>query len=153
MRGEAVKISTKGRYGTRALMEMARRYGEGPLLLKDISEKQDISLQYLEHLISPLVKAGIVKTTRGFKGGVWLARPPADIKLSETLRILEGDNFPVECVSNPGACDRSRTCAARDIWDEMKQAMYGVLESTTFEDLVKRQEIKDRQSKCENYEV
>ena len=148
-----MKLSTKGRYGTRALLEMALHYGEGPLLLKDISEKQEISLQYLEHLISPLVKAGIVKTTRGFKGGVWLARPPAEIKLSETTRILEGDIAPVECINNPETCTRSHTCATRDVWDEMKQAMYGVLESTTLEDLVKRQEIKDRQPRCENYEI
>jgi Rrf2 family protein len=148
-----MKLSTKGRYGTRALLEMAIHYGEGPLLLKDISEKQEISLQYLEHLISPLVKAGIVKTTRGFKGGVWLARPPAEINLSETTRILEGDIAPVECINNPETCTRSHTCAARDVWYEMKQAMYRVLESTTLEDLVKRQAIKDRQPECENYEI
>ncbi len=148
-----MKLSTKGRYGTRALYEMARRYGQGPLLLKDISEKQEISLQYLEHIISPLVKAGIVKTTRGFKGGVWLARPPSEIKMSETTRILEGDITPAECIDHPDTCTRSRTCATRDIWDEMKQAMYAVLESTTLEDLVKRQEIKDRLPQSENYEI
>ena len=148
-----MKLSTKGRYGTRALLEMARHYGEGPILLKDISEKQEISLQYLEHLISPLVKAGIVKTTRGFKGGVWLARPPSEIRLSETMRILEGDIAPVECINNPASCTRSHTCATRDVWDEMKQAMYQVLESTTLKDLVKRQELKDKSAECENYEI
>ncbi len=148
-----MKLSTKGRYGTRALMEMAIHYGEGPMLLKDISEKQEISLQYLEHIISPLVKAGIVKTTRGFKGGVWLALPPSEIKLSDTTRILEGDLSPVECVNDPGSCKRSRECAPRDIWDEMTQAMYRVLESTTLQDLVKRQDIKDRQHQCETYEI
>jgi Rrf2 family protein len=148
-----MKLSTKGRYGTRALLEMAHHYGEGPLLLKDIAERQQISLRYLEHLIGPLVGAGIVKTTRGFKGGVWLARPPAEIKLSETMKLLEGDITPVECINNPGVCTRSRTCATRDVWDEMKQAMYGVLESTTLEDLVERQELKDRQPQGGNYEI
>ena len=148
-----MKLSTKGRYGTRALLEMARHYGEGPLLLKDIAERQQISLQYLEHLIGPLVGAGIVKTTRGFKGGVWLARSPAEIKLSETMKLLEGDITPVECINNPGACSRSRMCATRDVWDEMKQAMYGVLEATTLEDLVKRQEVKEKQLQSENYEI
>ena len=148
-----MKLSTKGRYGTRALLEMARHYGEGPMLLKDIAERQQISLQYLEHLIGPLVSAGLVKTTRGFKGGVWLARPPAEIKLSETMQILEGDITPVECINNPGACTRSRTCATRDVWDEMKQAMYGVLDSTTLEDLVKRQEVKERTPQFGNYEI
>lgn len=148
-----MKLSTKGRYGTRALLEMARHYGEGPLLLKDIAERQQISLQYLEHLIGPLVGAGLVKTTRGFKGGVWLARPPAEIKLSEAMQLLEGDITPVECINNPSVCTRSRMCATRDVWDEMKQAMYGVLASTTLEDLVKRQEVKENQSQSENYEI
>ena len=148
-----MKLSTKGRYGTRALLEMARHYGEGPMLLKDIAGRQQISLQYLEHLIGPLVGAGLVKTTRGFKGGVWLARPPADIKLSEAMQILEGDMTPVECLNNPGACTRSRTCATRDVWDEMKQAMYGVLESTTLDDLVKRQEVKEHPPQFGSYEI
>jgi Rrf2 family protein len=148
-----MKLSTKGRYGTRALLEMARHYGEGPMLLKDIAERQQISLQYLEHLIGPLVGAGLVKTTRGFKGGVWLARSPAEIKLSETMQILEGDITPVECINNPDACTRSQTCATRDVWDEMKQAMYGVLDSTTLEDLVKRQEVKERTPQFGNYEI
>jgi Rrf2 family protein len=148
-----MKLSTKGRYGTRALLEMALHYGEGPLLLKDIAERQQISLRYLEHLIGPLVGAGIVKTTRGFKGGVWLARPPSEIKLSETMQLLEGDITPVECINNPGACTRSLTCATRDVWDEMKQAIYSVLESTTLEDLVKRQEVKDHQPQGGNYEI
>ena len=148
-----MKLSTKGRYGTRALLEMARHYGEGPMLLKDIAERQQISLQYLEHLIGPLVGAGLVKTTRGFKGGVWLARPPSEIKLSETMQILEGNITPVECINNPGACTRSRTCATRDVWDEMKRAMYGVLDSTTLEDLVKRQEVKERTPQFGNYEI
>ena len=148
-----MKLSTKGRYGTRALLEMARHYGEGPMLLKDIAERQQISLQYLEHLIGPLVGAGLVKTTRGFKGGVWLARPPSEIKLSETMQILEGNITPVECINNPGTCTRSRTCATRDVWDEMKRAMYGVLDSTTLEDLVKRQEVKERTPQFGNYEI
>ncbi|MGA3094400.1 MAG: Rrf2 family transcriptional regulator [Dehalococcoidales bacterium] len=148
-----MKLSTKGRYGTRALLEMARHYGEGPMLLKDIAERQQISLQYLEHLIGPLVGAGLVKTTRGFKGGVWLARPPADIKLSEMMQLLEGDITLVECLNNPGTCTRSRTCATRDVWDEMKRAMYGVLDSTTLEDLVKRQEVKERTPQFGNYEI
>jgi Rrf2 family protein len=100
-----------------------------------------------------LVGAGIVKTTRGFKGGVWLARPPAEIKLSETMQLLEGDITPVECINNPGACTRSRTCATRDVWDEMKQAMYSVLDATTLEDLVKRQEVKEHQPQGGSYEI
>ncbi len=138
-----MKLSTKGRYGTRALLEMARHYGEGPLLLKDISKRQQVSLQYLEHIVNSLVAAGLVKSTRGVKGGVWLARPPAEIKLSEAIHILEGDTSPTKCIEDPETCKRSCTCATRDVWSEIKTAIDGVLDSITLKDLVERQKIKE----------
>ena len=141
-----MKLSTKGRYGTRALLEMSKHYGEGPLLLKDISRNQQISLQYLEHIIASLVSAGLVKSSRGVKGGVWLARPPADIKLSEAIHILEGETNPVECIQNPDTCNRSCTCATRDVWTEMKTTIDKFLDSVTLKDLVDRQQEKDAPS-------
>jgi len=140
--GGAMKLSTRGRYGTRALLELALHQGEGPVLLKDISQRQQISLQYLEHLITPLIAAGIVLSTRGPRGGVSLAKPPEEIRLSEVIQLLEGSIAPVECINNPGVCSRSELCATRDIWGEMKKAMNGVLESTTLQDLVERQRRK-----------
>jgi len=137
-----MKLSTRGRYGTRALLELALHQGEGPVLLKDISQRQQISLQYLEHLITPLIAAGIVLSTRGPRGGVSLAKPPEEIRLSEVIQLLEGSIAPVECINNPGVCSRSELCATRDIWGEMKKAMNGVLESTTLQDLVERQRRK-----------
>ena len=137
-----MKLSTRGKYGTRALLDLALCQGARPVLLKDIAQRQQISLQYLEHLMSPLIAGGIVRSIRGAGGGVWLARPAAEIKLSEVIQILEGSTAPAECVNNPGVCARSESCATRDIWDEMKKAIDGVLEATTLQDLVERQKKK-----------
>jgi Rrf2 family protein len=137
-----MKLSTKARYGTRALLDLALHSGEGTVLLKDIARRQEISLPYLEHLISPLVAAGIIKSTRGARGGVLLLKTPAEIKLSEVLELLEGSIAPVDCINNPKICPRSEFCVTRDVWSEMKKVMNGVLESTTLQDLVERQRQK-----------
>ena len=137
-----MKLSTKGRYGTRALLELALHYSEGPIPLKDIARTQQISLQYLEHIVAPLVTSGIMRSTPGVRGGVWLAKPPQEIKLSEVIGLLEGSIAPVECVNDPKYCSRSDLCVTRDIWSELKNVMNGVLESTTLQDLVERQKRK-----------
>jgi len=139
-----MKLSTKGRYGTRALLDLALHQGEGLILLKDIARRQEVSLQYLEHLITPLIVAGLVKSTRGARGGVLLVKPPSEIKLSEVVQLLEGSIAPTDCVNNPDTCHRSGFCATRDIWIDMKKAMIQVLDSTTLQDLVERQKRKDR---------
>jgi Rrf2 family cysteine metabolism transcriptional repressor len=141
---ESMKLSTRGRYGTRALLELALHQGEGPVLLKNIARSQQISVQYLEHLITPLIAGGIVRSTRGARGGVSLTRPPEQIKLSEVVQLLEGSTAPVECVSNPEACSRSELCVTRDIWSELKRVMDGVLDSVTLQDLVERQKQKEQ---------
>ncbi len=138
-----MKLSTKGRYGTRALLELALHQGEGPMLLKDIAQRQQISLQYLAHLIAPLIAGGLIRSTRGAKGGVSLVKPPEQVKLSEVIQLLEGSLTLVDCVNNPEACDRAELCVTRDIWGEMKRAMDGVLESTTLQDLVERHKRKE----------
>ena len=134
-----MKISTKGRYGTRALVELAMRETSEPMLLRNIAKEQEISLAYLEHVISPLIAGGILRSTKGPKGGISLNRKPGDIKLSEVIRLLEGSVAPADCVDNPDVCDRAGTCAARDIWCELKQALENVLSSITVQDLVDRQ--------------
>lgn len=146
-----MKLSTKGQYGTRALLDLALHRGEGPVPLKDIAQRQDISLKYLEHLITPLIAAGIVRSTRGARGGVWLVRPPQEIKLSEVIQLLEGQIAPVECINNPESCPRSDLCATRDVWSELKKAMDGVLESTTLQDLVERQKSKEQPQEAMYY--
>ena len=139
-----MKLSTKARYGTRALLELALRKGEGPVLLKEIAKKQHISLPYLEHLISPLIAGGIIRSIKGPRGGVYLAKDTEDIKLSEVMQLLEGSVALTDCVNDPGTCDRSQFCVTRDIWNELKEAMEGVLGSTTLQDLVERHKKKEQ---------
>ena len=139
-----MKLSTRARYGTRALLDLAIHNTEELVPLKDIARREKISVQYLEHLITPLIAAGRVRSVRGARGGIQLAKPPQEIKLSEVMRILEGSIAPVDCIVNPQACSRSDSCATRDIWSEMKKAMDGILESRTLRDLVEQQKSKDQ---------
>jgi len=134
-----MKLSTRGRYATRALLDLALHHNEEPVLLKDIAHRQEISLSYLEHLISPLVAGGIIRSTRGAKGGISLAKPPEGIRLVEIIQLLESSIAPADCVIDPKACSRSRSCVARGVWIEIKKAINGVLESITLQDLVERQ--------------
>ncbi|UCG54497.1 MAG: Rrf2 family transcriptional regulator [Dehalococcoidia bacterium] len=142
-----MKISTRGRYGTRLLLDLAQHNDDERILLRDVSLRQDISLHYLERLINPLVAGGMIRTTRGPKGGVSLAKPPEQIKLSEVIQLLEGSTAPVECIEDPMICDRSGICATRDIWDELKKKTDSVLESITIKDLVERQTKKMKPEK------
>ena len=134
-----MKLSARARYGTRALLELALHWGEEPVLLKDVAQRQQIPLPYLEHLIGPLVQAGIVKSTRGIRGGVSLFKPPEEVILSEVIQLLEGSIAPLGCVDNPETCPHSDLCVTRDIWNEVKEAISKVLESVTLQDLVERQ--------------
>lgn len=138
-----MKLSTRTRYGTKALLELALHWGEEPVLLKAIAQRQQIPLPYLEHLIGPLIQAGIVKSTRGRWGGVSLLKPPEEVILSEVIQLLEGSTIVVECVDNPESCSRSDLCVTHDIWDEVKEAISKVLECVTLQDLVERQKQKD----------
>ena len=140
-----MKLSTRARYGTRALLDLAIQGSEEPVSLRDIAKRQQISLQYLEHLMTPLITAGMVRSVRGPKGGVLLAKPSEEIKLSEIIRLLEGSIAPVDCMDNPRLCSRSGSCATRDIWDEVKKAVDGVLEATTLQNMVERQKRKNAQ--------
>jgi Rrf2 family protein len=139
-----MKLSTRGRYGLRALLDLAVHQGEGMVLLKDIARRQEVSLPYLEHLITPLIAGGLVKSTRGARGGVLLLKPPAEVKLTEVVQLLEGSIAPVDCVNDPRVCSRSASCVTRDIWMQIKDAMIQVLDSTTLQDLVERQRQKEQ---------
>jgi Rrf2 family protein len=138
-----MKLSTKGRYGTRAMLDVALHQDDSPVQLKVIAQRQQISLHYLEHIIAPLIAAGLLRSTRGAYGGVSLGKPPQEIVLSEVIQVLEGSITLVECVDDPNVCSRADICVTRDVWTEVKKAMAGVLESVTLQDLVERQ--KDKQ--------
>lgn len=139
-----MKISTRGRYGTRAMLELAMNYQHGPVLLKDIAKRQEISFRYLDQLITPLKAAGLVKSIRGKGGGYVLAKPPSQIRLSEIVQLLEGSVAPVDCVDDPEFCPRTESCATRDVWVQLKETMLNILEFLTLEELAQRQEEKEK---------
>lgn len=137
-----MKVSTKGRYAARAMLDLAQHFGEGPILVKDISRREEFSDRYLEQILIPLKVAGLVRVVRGARGGFSLARPPSEIKLLEIIQIVEGSTAPVDCVDDARVCSRSDLCVTREVWAEMKAAIDTVLESITLQDLLERQKGK-----------
>jgi Rrf2 family protein len=133
-----MKLSTKIRYGARAMLELASHVGEGPVDLKEIAKRQDISIKYLEQVMIPLRTAGLVKSTRGAKGGYVLAKSPSEISLDDVVNTLEGPLYLVDCVGEPKACKKSSRCVTRDIWQDVSRALHGVLKSITLEEMVRR---------------
>jgi Rrf2 family transcriptional regulator, cysteine metabolism repressor len=140
-----MKISTKTRYGTRALVDLAiNQKGHSPVPIKSIAERQGISNTYLEHIVAPLISGGIVTSIRGSRGGVVLARPAQDISLKEVMELLEGPSNLVECLVGSKTCPRSSLCATQDLWNDIGQAIEGVLKSTSLRDLAEKQKNKSR---------
>jgi len=133
-----MKLSTRTRYGMRAIIELAQHEEKRPLHLKVIAERQDISVKYLEQLMSLLRSAGFVRSVRGSKGGYVLGRPADQIKLSEVFRCLEGAVTTAECVEDASYCKRSSDCAAREVWTRVENAIQEVLESIRLSDLVEQ---------------
>jgi len=138
-----MKISTKIRYGTRAMLELASHFGEGPIELKEIAKKENISLKYLEQVIIPLRSAGLVKSVRGSKGGYSLAKSPSEIRLNDLVEILEGPINLIECLRDPKGCQKSSFCVTRDIWKEVSEAIYQIFHSITLEEMVNRRKEKE----------
>jgi len=128
------------------MLDLALHYGEGPVLLKDISGRQGISEKYLWQLINSLKTVGLIGSTRGAHGGYVLARPPEEISLKEIVRVLEGSLCLVDCVENPAVCDRSQTCTSRDIWSEASNQISQILESMTLDKMVVKQRTKNQES-------
>jgi Rrf2 family protein len=133
-----MKLSTRSRYGTRLLLDMAENYHNGPIHLVKIAQRQGISVKYLEQIIIPLKKANYVKSVRGPKGGHILAKPPEEITVGEIVALLEKGSSLVDCSYNEKICPRSEKCPTRHIWREAAQAMFGRLEAITLADLLKK---------------
>ncbi len=133
-----MKLSTRTRYGMRAIIELAQHEGKRPLQLKAIAERQDISVKYLEQLMSLLRSAGFVRSVRGSKGGYVLARPADQIRLNEIFRCLEGPVTTTECTEDESYCARSADCVARDVWKRVEAAIQEVLSSIKLSDLVQK---------------
>jgi Rrf2 family transcriptional regulator, cysteine metabolism repressor len=134
-----MKMSTRGRYSLRVMLELALREGEGPVPVEEIAARQGISGHYI-HLLAPaLRKAGLVRAARGPRGGYRLSRPPSEISLLEVVEAVEGKTAPVECVADEGFCGQAGGCAAREVWSEVASAVEGVLGGLTLEELAGRQ--------------
>lgn len=133
-----MKISTKGRYGLRAMLDMAIHFNEGPIAVHSVAERQGLSDRYLEQLMVPLKKAGLVKSVRGPQGGYVLAKEPEDILVGEIIRALEGPIAPVDCVSEeyPAECERAESCVARLVWAKVRDSIASILDSVSLKDLV-----------------
>lgn len=126
------------------MLELASHYGEGPIDLKEIASKENISLKYLEQVIIPLRTSGLVKSVRGSKGGYELTKHPSEICLNNLIEILEGPLNLIDCLSDPKACPQVPSCVTRDIWKEVSDAIHGIYISVTLEDMVNRKREKGK---------
>ena len=145
-----IRLSTKGRYGTRLMLNLARHYGNGSdaVILKHISEDERISIRYLEQIIIPLKINRLVKSIRGAGGGYTLARKPDDIKLSEILQALEGNCCLVECLEDGSYCEFAETCPTFDIWKGATDLLKNYFDSLTLKDVLVQAEKKDKRLKA-----
>jgi len=134
-----MKLSTKGRYAVRFMMELARRPDTQPQFLKNIARRQEISPRYLEQLVLNLKSAGLVRSIRGAKGGFILTRPADQISLLDVYRASEGSLSIVECIDNPSCCKQSAHCASRRLWEDVKISLSLILGKKTLADLARQQ--------------
>ncbi len=133
-----MKLSTKVRYGVRAMLDLALYQSGQPVLVKSIAEREDLSKKYLESLLAALKSAGLLRSVRGAKGGYLLARPAEEITMEMIAAALDGPLMLVDCVDNPGVCGRARDCVARDLWREMTASMRATLRGTTLAALARK---------------
>ncbi len=133
-----MRISTRGEYGVRAMFDLAVHYGQGPIALKVIAERQAISEHYLEQLMGNLRKAGLVSSVRGAQGGYQLASAPEKIPVGDIIRTLEGPIAPMDCVEEDASagCRQFERCATRVLWERLRDSMEQVLDTTTLETLI-----------------
>ncbi len=142
MQGEKMKLSTKGRYGLRLMIDIARHGGSEPVILADIAQREEMSVKYLWHLINPLKTAGLIRSVRGAHGGYYIAKPLNDITLKDIVCALEGSMSVTECVDMPAICDRSDGCISREIWKDISDKISGTLESITLQNIVEKKNNK-----------
>jgi Rrf2 family protein len=145
-----IRLSTKGRYGTRLMLNLARHYGAGndAVILKHISEDERISIRYLEQIIIPLKINRLVKSIRGAGGGYTLARKPEDIRIGEILHALEGNCCLVECIEDGTYCEFTDTCPTYDIWKNATDLLKNYFDSITLKDAQVMAEKKVKKAKA-----
>ncbi len=136
-----MRVSTRGEYGMRAMVALAHHYGGGPLSIADIARESSVPPAYLEQLIAPLRRAGIVESKRGARGGYILGRPPEEIRVGDVFRVMEGPIAPMECVSEDESeqtCPLIGGCETRPIWLKLRDSMVDALDSQTLADLIEQ---------------
>ena len=139
-----MKVSTKGDYGVRALVELAHHYGEGPVQSATIASRQEVPEPYLDQLLTTLRRAGFIRSVRGPQGGHALIREPGDVKLSEVMVALEGSLAPIACVDDPESCTKSGGCVQRGVWEQVRDATQAILENVTIGDLAEKEREHNR---------
>lgn len=131
-----MRISTKGKYALRLMLDLALNDSENPVRIKDVAKRQEISIKYLEQIISILNKAGYVRSIRGSQGGYFLSRRPEEYTVGMILRLTEGSLAPSDCVDNPSTCNRFENCTTIYIWQKINTAINNVVDNITLADLV-----------------
>jgi Rrf2 family transcriptional regulator, cysteine metabolism repressor len=148
-----MKLSTKGRYGTRASIELALRYGAGPVMVREIADCQDISERYLEHILNTLRASGLVRSTRGAHGGYELSRHPSTITLGDIVTALEGPMDIVECTGDSN-CPKISHCVMCEIWTEVKHSIESVLNTVTLQEAADRhQQLQQSRQSSPEYSI
>jgi Rrf2 family protein len=135
-----MRLSTKGEYASRAMLELSLHYAEAPLHIRDISAAQGIPERFLEQILLLLKRAGYLRSKKGPNGGYYLARPPSKISVAEVIRVMDGPLAPIDCVSVTAhvVCSREKSCSLKGLWKETRDAIARILERTTFADLANR---------------
>ena len=141
-----MRMSTRGRYGLRAMIELAMRHGGPPARLRDIAKCQDIPLAYLRELMTALAANGLVRAVRGPKGGYVLSREPESVTARQIIEPLEGALVLVDCTQDATLCDRSDRCAARSLWSKLTEDMRLTLDATSLSELAKAQQAQQPSS-------
>ncbi|MGN0527828.1 MAG: RrF2 family transcriptional regulator [Eubacterium sp.] len=132
-----MKISTKGRYALRMMLDLAEYQQDGFVSLKDVARRQDVSKKYLEQIVAMLNKPGMLKTNRGFQGGYRLAKEPKDYTVGDILRVTEGGLAPVACLEeNPNTCERAANCATLPVWQGLYRVINEYLDGITLQDIL-----------------
>jgi len=147
-----IKLSTKGRYGARLMLNLAQHYNNGneAVILKSVSDEEEISIRYLEQIVIPLKINRLVKSIRGAGGGYTLARNPSDIKLSEILQALEGTCCLVDCVDDPDYCHLIPICATYEIWKKASNLLKDCFENITLQNLIEISNKKNTKAKAKS---
>ena len=137
MGGVGVKISTKGRYALRMMIDIAENQEKGYVTLKDVALRQNISKKYLEQIALHLSQAGMLRAVRGYQGGYMLSKPASAYTVHAVLQVVEGSMFPVSCLEQkPNACERCNECKTLPMWTALETMIYNYLNGITLEDLV-----------------